>query len=314
MDAAKECVRLMKIKEWKMLVDDFSCSMQRDYGGLPNMVYIIDRAGNVAWKAAWTRANEIQSKLEELCGRSYEKISYMCKDLSLKALLFKPEAADNDKFPAVIYCHAGTDGMQGGDISFCEKLMEEGYVVAAPEFRGQGGSEGKVEFAGGEVEDVKSLLKHMKELGCVNMDKVVIVGEKLGATIALLACADGLDVRACAVVTPVTDFQKLFEKNKDLAEEAARTSGIKSDNADEWEKRSPASCMEKFKIPLGVIHSKKNGTIDVSHSRALAKLAGQAGAKVKTKYLRGEESRLIENAPKDVFKFVFSFIKKYAKP
>lgn len=49
-----------------VLVDGMEEAVHRQYGSLPNMVYVIDKAGNIAYKATWTVAEEIDVVLAEL--------------------------------------------------------------------------------------------------------------------------------------------------------------------------------------------------------------------------------------------------------
>ena len=49
-----------------VLVDGMDEAVHRQYGGLPNMVYVIDKAGQVAYKATWTLPAEIDQVLAEL--------------------------------------------------------------------------------------------------------------------------------------------------------------------------------------------------------------------------------------------------------
>lgn len=49
-----------------VLVDGMDEAVHARYGGLPNMVYVIDKAGTVAYKATWARAEEIDRVLEDL--------------------------------------------------------------------------------------------------------------------------------------------------------------------------------------------------------------------------------------------------------
>lgn len=49
-----------------VLVDGMDEAVHQQYGGLPNMVYVIDKAGDIAYKATWTRAEEIDRVLAEL--------------------------------------------------------------------------------------------------------------------------------------------------------------------------------------------------------------------------------------------------------
>jgi hypothetical protein len=49
-----------------MLVDDLEGTVHRLYGSMPNMIYIIDKNGKIAYKAMWTDHEEIASVLANL--------------------------------------------------------------------------------------------------------------------------------------------------------------------------------------------------------------------------------------------------------
>lgn len=49
-----------------LLVDDLEGTVHRQYGSLPNMVYVVDRDGKIAYKAMWTDHAEIELVLENL--------------------------------------------------------------------------------------------------------------------------------------------------------------------------------------------------------------------------------------------------------
>ena len=46
-----------------ILVDDLSGRMHRAYGLMPNMTWVIDRGGRVAYKAGWTSAANVEAFL-----------------------------------------------------------------------------------------------------------------------------------------------------------------------------------------------------------------------------------------------------------
>jgi len=50
----------------RVIVDSLDGEIHRKYGWLPNMVYIIDKLGRIAYKASWTDVNEVESVLENL--------------------------------------------------------------------------------------------------------------------------------------------------------------------------------------------------------------------------------------------------------
>lgn len=44
-----------------ILVDDLPGTAHRAYGGLPNMTWVVDRGGTIAYKASWTSAAGVKS-------------------------------------------------------------------------------------------------------------------------------------------------------------------------------------------------------------------------------------------------------------
>ena len=49
----------------RIVVDDLNGETHRMYGGQPNMSWIIDHTGRVAYKASWTDSKDIRAVLEE---------------------------------------------------------------------------------------------------------------------------------------------------------------------------------------------------------------------------------------------------------
>ena len=56
-----------------ILVDDLDGPLHRAYGMLPNMTYIVNTAGRVAYRADWTDAHSIEWVIEYLRHESVEK-------------------------------------------------------------------------------------------------------------------------------------------------------------------------------------------------------------------------------------------------
>ena len=48
-----------------ILIDTLEGEVHRMYGGLPNMTWIVDHTGRVAFKASWTDSDDIRAALEE---------------------------------------------------------------------------------------------------------------------------------------------------------------------------------------------------------------------------------------------------------
>lgn len=63
--AARDCRELDGIQT-PILVDDLDGTVHRCYGSMPNMIYIVDKNGRIAYKAMWTDHEEIASVLSNL--------------------------------------------------------------------------------------------------------------------------------------------------------------------------------------------------------------------------------------------------------
>ena len=73
-DAKLGCARLLRDETGirrPILVDDLTGSAHRHYGAMPNMTWVIDRRGVVAYKANWTSAANVEAFLVRfLAGRA----------------------------------------------------------------------------------------------------------------------------------------------------------------------------------------------------------------------------------------------------
>jgi hypothetical protein len=63
--SARDCCDQDRIQT-PILVDDLEGTVHRLYGSMPNMIYIIDKNGRIAYKAMWTDHEEIASVLTNL--------------------------------------------------------------------------------------------------------------------------------------------------------------------------------------------------------------------------------------------------------
>jgi hypothetical protein len=56
-----------------VVVDDLDGTMHRAYGMLPNMIYVLDRDGRVAYKAMWTDHADLAATLANLAWADEER-------------------------------------------------------------------------------------------------------------------------------------------------------------------------------------------------------------------------------------------------
>ena len=75
-DAKLACARLLRDEigiRRTILVDDLAGSAHRGYGSMPNMTWVIDRGGRVAYKANWTSAANVEAFLARYLAASAER-------------------------------------------------------------------------------------------------------------------------------------------------------------------------------------------------------------------------------------------------
>ena len=191
--------------------------------------------------------------------------------------LFVPKGLDRSrKHPAVVWIHG--DGVnQGYDgwhvqrnyavyYSFHQYLLEQGYVVFAPDYRGSIGygrawRQGVYMDVGGkDAKDAWMAANYLKTLGYVDMDRVGVWGLSYGGFFTLIAMTDQPTLyRAGVDVAGVVDYAMYYEDPYHGGWTASRI-GTPEQNPEVYKQASPLSHVGKLARPLLILH----GTADVN--------------------------------------------------
>ncbi|MBQ7529529.1 dienelactone hydrolase family protein [bacterium] len=134
--------------------------------------------------------SEPQIHIKELKSQQNVKIQewiYPSGKLSVKGYLYLP--THKRPLPLVIFNHDGISGVSKEHELSCIRLAKRGYAVFAPSYRGEDGSEGVIEIAKGEVNDVLNALNILSKEPYVDKDRIYLMGASHGALISLLASA-----------------------------------------------------------------------------------------------------------------------------
>jgi dipeptidyl aminopeptidase/acylaminoacyl peptidase len=166
------------------------------------------------WEKIGVRTWEIRNLERTTRGGGIEayNIAYKSGDYSITGFLAQPIVRYNAQgqpeslYPAVILNH---DGRQGVTRAWREAALEfarRGYVTAASSFRGQqgleGASQGRFEFAKGEVLDFLQLTQLVRKLDYVDPLRVVVMGEGHGASVTAEGIGRSNVFRAAVVISP----------------------------------------------------------------------------------------------------------------
>jgi len=172
------------------------------------------------------------------------------------------------KYPVVVLPHGGVHGDFGTyHVHIVKEMLERGWVVLAPEYRGSTGY-GKdfhdaIDYGGLEVDDVIAGLDWaVADLPYVDGKRAAIAGWSHGGLIALLAVMHHPEkFRAAYAGVPVTDLVTRLGYHEQSYEDlfaAKHHVGKKVvEDVDEYRRRSPVFWASKLKTPL-LVHATTN--------------------------------------------------------
>jgi dipeptidyl aminopeptidase/acylaminoacyl peptidase len=215
--------------------------------------------------------------------------------------VFVPKKLDRArKHPVVVLPHGGVHGDFGTyHVHIVREMLERGWVVLAPEYRGSTGY-GKgfhdaIDYGGLEVDDVVAGLDWaVADLPYVDGGRAAIAGWSHGGLIALLAVMHHPEkFRAAYAGVPVTDLVTRLGYHEQSYEDLFAVKGHVGkkvvENVDEYRRRSPVFWASKLKTPLLVHATTNDRDVNVIEAENLITALKAAG--------KSFEHRIYEDAP-----------------
>lgn len=194
-------------------------------------------------------------------------------EVVVSAFTFMPRASlqghQARQIPLILFAHGEIHGNVASDedAHVVRELVEQGYAVVAPDYRGSSGYGGdfwrQIDYGGLEIEDVHAarqwMLEHYPE---IDARRVGIIGWSHGGLIALLTVfAHPTDYQACYAGVPVSDLEERIRiRGKDYEQLFAAPYHLGQTVAeapDEYHRRSPAWNAAKLQTPL-LVHANTN--------------------------------------------------------
>jgi dipeptidyl aminopeptidase/acylaminoacyl peptidase len=212
---------------------------------------------------------------EVIDGVTQLDVSYPSDDLTVRGFLFLP--AGSGRHPAVVFNHGGVSGVSGDMKRRSRNLAELGYVVLAPAYRGEGGSEGVVEVARGEVDDVLAGARVLAGHERVDPARMAVTGSSHGALISILAAAREPEtfrcvVEACGVMDVVTWYAYLVENDFDVSDSlsVAVYGHGPEDKPEAFRIRQAIGVADRIKIPVLIQQGAMDRTVPPEQARMFA--------------------------------------------
>jgi dipeptidyl aminopeptidase/acylaminoacyl peptidase len=245
--------------------------------------------------------------------------------------IFIPQKLDRSKkYPLLVLPHGGVHAdFTTYHTHIIRELMAQGYIVAAPEYRGSTGYGKsfyeKIDYGGLEIEDNHASRDYMIEnYDFVDKNRVGVIGWSHGGLIALMDIFEHPDDYQVAFAgVPVSDlvarmgyYDDEYRKEFSAPYHIGKTA---NENVAEYRKRSPVNHVEKLQAPL-LIHTNTNdddvNVLEVEHLIEALKAAGKKFEYEIFKDIPGGHSfdRIDTKFAKNTRMKIYKFLGQYLKP
>jgi dipeptidyl aminopeptidase/acylaminoacyl peptidase len=220
-------------------------------------------------------------------------------EVVVPAYLFTPAGAGDEERPGLVLPHGGVHSNCSTRYAVVvRELLEQGYRVVAPEYRGSTGYGREhyelVDYGGREVADTHAARDWLVAHEPVDPDRVGVLGWSHGGLHTILNAVEYPDSYAAAYASvPVSDlvarmgyktdaYRGLYEADYHVGETGA-------ENPEEYRRRSPAWRVADLEVPLRVHGTTNDEDVNVLEVERLVEALRA--------HDRAFESRIREDAP-----------------
>ncbi len=229
-----------------------------------------------------------------------EEITYWSDGLRVKGYLARPRARGS--YPGVIVARGGN--REFGAITpqramrQLGRLASWGYVVAASQYRGNAGGEGREEFGGADVDDLLNLIPLLESEPLADAGRLGIYGGSRGGLMTYLALARTDRFAAAVVRAGLSDLIRWQQERPEMAE-VFRDLIPGYDPADESTllSRSPARWAQRLSktTPILLLHGTADWRVSPQSALRMASALLESGHPFRLVLLEGSDHSLSEH-------------------
>ncbi|MHA1874485.1 MAG: prolyl oligopeptidase family serine peptidase [Candidatus Heimdallarchaeaceae archaeon] len=209
--------------------------------------------------------------------------------LTIGAILYKPKNIQKgEKLPALIEVHGGPTAQVLRTFSiFSQILVNKGYVLLRPNFRGSTGY-GKQfrelnikDIGGGDLEDIAAGVEYLKNLEYVDSNRIGIFGASYGGYMTYLATTKKPDLWKLGVASVgITDWKLLYKESMPHFKYYMHSLlGKPEEESKLYKERSPINYTQNLMCPLLIIHGKNDPRCPISQARVFIEKLKENGWK-----------------------------------
>jgi dipeptidyl aminopeptidase/acylaminoacyl peptidase len=244
---------------------------------------------------------------------------------TISAFVYVPfNMVRNGQNAAVVYVHGGPTSQTVNSFNrFIQHMVNQGYMVIAPNYRGSTGYGKEFEQAnlfdmgGGDLQDVLAATDFIKQTGYLDPKKIALVGGSYGGYLTMMGVTKAPDVWAAGV--PIVPFVNWFTEiqNEDplLQQSDLATMGDLEKNKDLFHDRSPIFFVDQIKAPLLLLAGGNDPRCPKEESQQVVDAIKKRGGTVELKVYENEGHGFarVENQI-DAFARVSGFLKAHVPP
>jgi len=194
--------------------------------------------------------------------------------LEIDGFLYAPER-QLGLLPLVILNRGGnrkfSEWTPWGFVQAAYPFGQAGFVVLASQYRGGGGSEGRGEFGGADVDDVLNLLPAARSLGYADLNNVFMLGGSRGGMMTYQSIQRKAPIRAAAVLFGMADLQYTLSVRPEFRKEFVETiPGFTENEAELLRERSAVHWAAEIDVPVLMMHGTADWRVRAEESLHLA--------------------------------------------
>lgn len=211
------------------------------------------------------------------------------------ALLYRPEhIPEGAQLPAIIDVHGGPTGQYFRNFNLLSQfLVDQGYVVLQPNFRGSTGygrawrEANIMDWGGGDLEDVAAGVDFLKTLPYIDEKRLAVFGGSYGGYMSFMASVKKPALFKVAVPwVGITDVLSLYEESMAHFKYFLRAFfGTPEENEALYRERSAITFAEELQAKMLIVHGVNDPRCPISQARrfrdkliSLGRSEGQAAS------------------------------------
>ena len=247
-----------------------SAQVKEEYGEFNPEQLIIKRSVDISHTPINKKVVNHPEQYQYLNKVEIFSIVYQSDGLMVTGFLVEPKS-QKDTLPVILYNRGGNQNygqlLVAHAVDILAPLAAEGFVVAATNYRGNSGSEGKEQFGGEDVNDIFNLIDALGQIDKSDTSKVGLFGLSRGGMMSYLALKSDQNqkIKTVANIGGITDLAYTIKYHSEIGEVCEWLIPDFQQNSEaELIKRSAVHWVHQLRreVPLMILHGMGDQSVD----------------------------------------------------